>query len=70
MKKTTTGRCMTIFTLNPYMAPEMQDHKGYTFSSDLWPIGVMMYEFLIGKLPSNSWDSKDPYKLQQEIMKN
>lgn len=33
------------------MAPEIIAAKGYTFSADLWSIGVCAYEFMYGGVP-------------------
>ena len=34
-----------------YMAPEIMKHKRYTINADLWSVGVIMYEMLVGKVP-------------------
>eukprot|EP00929_Paragymnodinium_shiwhaense_P000195 TRINITY_DN100441_c0_g1_i1.p1 TRINITY_DN100441_c0_g1~~TRINITY_DN100441_c0_g1_i1.p1 ORF type:complete len:2164 (+),score=634.46 TRINITY_DN100441_c0_g1_i1:71-6562(+) len=34
-----------------FMSPEMILHKGYDTSADLWSLGVMLYDFMIGDLP-------------------
>ncbi|KAJ3079038.1 hypothetical protein HK100_010524, partial [Physocladia obscura] len=34
-----------------YMAPEILDKRGYTFTIDWWSMGVIMFELLIGKRP-------------------
>jgi serine/threonine protein kinase len=34
-----------------YMAPEIIKHKKYTNKSDLWSLGIIMYEMIFGKLP-------------------
>ena len=34
-----------------YMSPEMLQHKSYTYKSDIWSLGVVLYELLFGKLP-------------------
>ena len=33
------------------MAPEIITGKGYTFNVDLWSIGVLLYEFMCGRVP-------------------
>ena len=33
------------------MAPEIISGKGYSFTADLWSLGIIMYEFLVSKLP-------------------
>ena len=34
-----------------YMAPEVVEQKSYTLKADIWPIGVIMYQLLLGELP-------------------
>ena len=34
-----------------YMAPEIMKHKRYTINADLWSVGIIMYEMLVGKVP-------------------
>ena len=48
------------------MAPEIFEGKGYSFNSDLWSLGVCLYEFLCGCLPFGE-DIEDPYKIYEEI---
>lgn len=36
-----------------YMSPESLIHKNYTIKSDIWSLGVMLYEILHGKAPWN-----------------
>lgn len=33
------------------MAPEIIEGKGYTTFSDVWSVGVCLYEFLCGGVP-------------------
>jgi serine/threonine protein kinase len=51
------------------MAPEViqsSGYSGYSFSSDIWSIGVVMFEILTGYLPFDP-DSEYPYDIYQCI---
>jgi cGMP-dependent protein kinase len=50
-----------------YMAPEIIMGKGYIFHVDLWSLGVMLFEFLIGPCPFGE-NSEDPYEIYNEIL--
>ncbi len=50
------------------MSPEVFSGQGYSFESDIWALGVMMFEFLCNRLPFGQ-DTTDPYKVIQEIKK-
>ena len=47
-----------------YMAPEIMKNKKYDYKSDLWSIGIIFYEMLIGKTPFNA---KNIYELIRKI---
>jgi serine/threonine protein kinase len=34
-----------------YMSPEMVEHSGYSFMSEVWSFGVFIYEMLTGATP-------------------
>ena len=51
LKSTATGKTFTIIGTPNYMAPEILSGKGYSYSADLWSLGVMLFEFMIGYLP-------------------
>lgn len=48
------------------MAPEIILGKGYSYSSDLWSLGVVLFEFLCGELPYGE-DLDNPYDINKEI---
>ena len=55
-----------------YMAPEIYRGTGYSFQIDMWSLGVMMYEFLCGKLPFGDKldeDEDDAMKYYNAVMK-
>lgn len=69
-KKLKTGKSLrttTIIGTPHYMAPEVITSMGYTFTVDLWAIGIITYELLCGKLPFGN-DSDDPFFIYSEIM--
>lgn len=47
------GRNMahTVLGTSLTMAPEVLEEKPYTFSADIWSIGVVYYQMLYGKMP-------------------
>ena len=49
-----------------YMAPEIMKYKNYTIKADLWSIGIIMYQMLVGKPPYNA---KTFYQLVKMIDK-
>ncbi|XP_015906733.1 aurora kinase C [Parasteatoda tepidariorum] len=44
-----------------YLPPEMLEHKTYDSSVDLWCLGVLCYEFLVGHPPFESKTSQETY---------
>ena len=47
------AKCYDFAGTLGYMAPEIVEKKSYTLKADIWPIGVIMYELLLGELPFN-----------------
>lgn len=50
------------------MAPEIIQGKGYSYSVDLWSVGVCLYEFMCGAVPYAE-DADDPFEIYEEIMR-
>jgi len=44
-------RTFTIIGTPHYMTPEIILGKGYSYSVDLWSVGISMYEFMCGGVP-------------------
>ncbi|KAL0129809.1 hypothetical protein PUN28_001811 [Cardiocondyla obscurior] len=42
-----------------YMAPEIVNRKGHTFTADWWSFGVLMFEMLTGALPFQGTNRKE-----------
>lgn len=62
------SRTFTIVGTPHYMAPEIILNNGYGHSVDYWSLGVMLYEFVCGKVPFGD-DKEDPYDIYQTILK-
>ena len=45
-----------------YLPPEMVQREAYDDSVDIWCLGVLMYEFLVGSPPFETNQPKDTYK--------
>ena len=59
VKEIKNNRTRTFIGTISYMAPEIFQGNGYSFQVDLWSLGIMMYEFICGKLPFGE-DEEDP----------
>ena len=47
--------------------PEIMKKKKYDFKSDLWSVGIIFYEMLVGKTP---FKAKNIFDLMRQIEKN
>lgn len=50
MSKTSMAKSTTVGTLG-YQSPEILNEIPYSYPSDVWSLGVMMYELIVGTVP-------------------
>jgi cGMP-dependent protein kinase len=60
-------RTSTVIGTPHYMAPEIVLGKEYNELVDLWSVGVMLYEFMVGELPFGS-STENPYEIYESII--
>lgn len=51
----------------PYLSPEVAMKQQYSFSTDIWSLGVLLYMMLAGRLPFEVEDAMDRALLMQRI---
>lgn len=42
-----------------YSSPQLLKKRGYSYKVDIWAIGIMCYELLMGRTPFHSYEMKD-----------
>src|SRR5688500_9340470 len=57
-----------IYGVISYMAPEILQGKKYTIASDIYSLGMIMWELITGRMPF--WDQKNDIGLIVNICKN
>lgn len=66
--KIVSGKTYTICTCPYYIAPEVIAGKGYNKQSEIWSLGVLLYEFMCGRVPFGQ-SQEDPLGIYEEILK-
>ncbi|GAB5356109.1 hypothetical protein AAMO2058_000262800 [Amorphochlora amoebiformis] len=56
------ARRQTLCGTLDYLPPEMVEGKDHNFAVDVWSLGVLMYEFLVGKPPFEAEGHSETYK--------
>ena len=51
----------------PYMSPQIIRLENYTAKCEIWSLGLIYYEILVGKTP---WEAFSRYKLIENIQNN
>ena len=59
---TPSNRRQTMCGTLDYLSPEIIDHKNYSSAVDNWCIGVLTYEFLVGKPPFEASNKDATYQ--------
>ena len=75
MTKSKYDMSETIAGTITMMAPEMINGEGYDCSVDVWSLGALLYQILVGKIPFNGkneyqmWElvNKGSYKIPSSI---
>lgn len=67
MERNSSYKTFTVVGTPHYMAPEIFERKGYSFSVDLWSIGICLFEFMVGYLPFGD-NADDPFEVYKAIL--
>lgn len=59
---TTFGRRTTMCGTLDYLSPEVVEGRDHTEKIDLWSLGVLLYELLVGKPPFEEQTHEETYK--------
>lgn len=56
------GKRLTICGTLDYLSPEMVESKEHDYAVDIWLLGILCYEFLVGRPPFEETDKNATYK--------
>lgn len=62
LSKTPNGKRYTMCGTLDYLPPEMINSVNHDFHVDVWSLGILIYEFLVGKPPFEHYDKNVTYK--------
>ncbi|CAD8100794.1 unnamed protein product [Paramecium sonneborni] len=66
--KSKASKTSTIVGTPHYMSPEILKGKSYSFSTDLWSLGICFYELMCGEVPFAGDEEDDPYIIEEAIL--
>nr|CAD79353.1 cGMP-dependent protein kinase [Paramecium tetraurelia] len=66
--KSRASKTYTLVGTPHYMAPEILKGKGYSFSTDLWSLGICFYELMCGEVPFAGDEEDDPFIIEEAIL--
>mmetsp|Transcript_4631 Transcript_4631/g.8970 ORF Transcript_4631/g.8970 Transcript_4631/m.8970 type:complete len:510 (+) Transcript_4631:83-1612(+) len=62
-------RTYTMIGTMHYLAPEVIRGKGFGTAADIWSLGCMLYEFVVGNLPFGD-DLDDPMEVARAVLRD
>ncbi|MES1902204.1 MAG: hypothetical protein MHPSP_000725 [Paramarteilia canceri] len=62
-----SSRRMTVCGTLDYLPPEVTEHKPHDYRVDIWCLGVIAFEFLVGKPPFEAKTANETYQLIKNV---
>ncbi|CAD8086198.1 unnamed protein product [Paramecium primaurelia] len=66
--KSKASKTYTVVGTPHYMSPDILKGKGYSFSTDLWSLGICFYELMCGEVPFAGDEEDDPFIIEEAIL--